>query len=186
MGHSWSGIKKRLEKDLIAPSLVGRVKYFITKYREAHDDEARFAIIVDGEEVLKANIFDFYKSYNPLLSITKEKLNVPDREYIGDEILFHKENREVENNVEETLLNQGVFPVYSFTDAVTEYLNQSIEKSLCSDNPLTRILAIFDRRVGKRTLNKISLTLGEQPEWVQIFYKLRLDAEHISYNSSQN
>lgn len=48
--------------------------------------------------------------------------------------------------------------------------------------PARRVLAIMDRRVGKRTLEEIKNT-GEYksyPEWVQQFYKLRLNKLFIS------
>lgn len=39
------------------------------------------------------------------------------------------------------------------------------------------MLAILDRRVGKRRLEKIAEIIHEQPEWLQPIYRLRLDAE---------
>jgi len=41
------------------------------------------------------------------------------------------------------------------------------------------MFAILDRRVGKRTLKEIADTVSDQPEWLQQFYQLRLDAEGI-------
>ncbi|WMJ82498.1 hypothetical protein RBU49_04575 [Clostridium sp. MB40-C1] len=38
-------------------SLKGRIKYFITKYKNSHDESGRVAIIVDGKEVIQGNIF---------------------------------------------------------------------------------------------------------------------------------
>lgn len=41
------------------------------------------------------------------------------------------------------------------------------------------ILAIIDRRVGKRRLIKMYETIDEEKDWVQYFYRLRCDAEGI-------
>lgn len=41
------------------------------------------------------------------------------------------------------------------------------------------MFAILDRRIGKRTLMKIEEHVGKQPEWLQFFYQLRLEAERI-------
>jgi len=41
MGDSWSGVRKRLEQDLLCDALKGRLKYFITKYNNAHDESGR-------------------------------------------------------------------------------------------------------------------------------------------------
>jgi len=179
MAQSWSGIRKRLEQDLLSESLRGRVRYFITKYTKAHDEEARMAIVVDGKEVIKANVFDFYKAMNPVYDQLKIEHNVEKRVVSyenGFEILNDNENNEIEDLAEKRLVNEGVFAVYSITDALDIYLHQSIDKSLQSDNPVVRMFAVLDRRVGKRTLDKLKGEIDKQPEWLQFFYKLRIDA----------
>ena len=62
---------------------------------------------------------------------------------------------------------------------IAKYRNQTIKESINSDNPLERMFAILDRRLGKRTLLSIKETLDEQPNWLQFFYNLRLESEHI-------
>ncbi|WP_422653295.1 SF0329 family protein [Clostridium tetani] len=76
-------------------------------------------------------------------------------------------------------LEEGIFNVWQFTDAVEKFLNLSIGDSLTSKNPLIQLLAIVDRRVGIRTLKKIMNSISEQPMWLQYFYKLRLQAEEV-------
>ena len=66
-----------------------------------------------------------------------------------------------------------------FCAALETYRNQDITKSIFSKNPLVRMFAILDRRIGKRTLIKIKETLNEQPDWLKKFYQLRLDAEKV-------
>ena len=60
-----------------------------------------------------------------------------------------------------------------------EYRNQDIGESLSSENPIVRMFAISDRRVGKRTLVKEKSTIEQQPEWLKQFYYLRFEAEKI-------
>lgn len=48
-----------------------------------------------------------------------------------------------------------------------------------SENSIERMFAILDRRIGKRTLSDIKDSLENQPEWLQIFYRLRLE-ERVS------
>lgn len=64
-----------------------------------------------------------------------------------------------------------------FCEALEIYRKQDIQNSIDSQNPLVRMFAILDRRIGKRTLVKIRDRMEEQPEWLRTFYKLRLDAE---------
>ena len=53
---SWSGIRKTLEQDRLAPSLQGRVRYLATRYRGAHDDMGRIALLIDDQDVAQAEM----------------------------------------------------------------------------------------------------------------------------------
>jgi hypothetical protein len=46
----WSKLRQLVEKR-VAPSLAGRVGVMVTRYRHSHDQEGRWAIVVDGEEI---------------------------------------------------------------------------------------------------------------------------------------
>lgn len=41
---TWSGIRSKLEKEYLAPSLQGRIQYFATSYHKCPDHEGRAAI----------------------------------------------------------------------------------------------------------------------------------------------
>lgn len=181
MANSWSGIKKKLEGDLLCDTLKGRVKYFITKYNNAHDESGRIAIIVDGREIIQGNIFKYYKGLKEVEKKVKCDLGIPKRLWNGKAFEYDTENTNVENYIEEIRRNEGIFDVWQFTDAVKDFLNLDITESLFSENPLIRMLAIMDRRVGKRTLEKIKESISQQPIWLQYFYALRLQAESIDY-----
>lgn len=69
--------------------------------------------------------------------------------------------------------------MYSETDflrAALEFRSLSIQDALRSENGVVRILAILDRRVGKRTLARLRAegAYDACPEWVRQFYRLRL------------
>lgn len=180
MGQSWSGVRKTLEKDLLCDALKGRVQYFITKYNNAHDESSRVAIRVDGVEVLKGNEFIYYAKYLPLENEIKKEMNIPKRYWNGDVFENDEENKKVEKIIEQTMLENGDCDVWQFTDALREYKISNIQDSLVSANPIVRMLAIMDRRVGKRTLYKMKNEINNQPEWLQFFYKLRLEVENIT------
>ena len=155
---TWSGIKNKLETDYLAPSLKGRIQYFVTRYRLAHDQEGRAAILLDGEEILKGNFYNFVKY----------------------EHLLPKEQRQEKwNLLDETTIDLGMFDQRSFYFSFDIFDNQSIEKSLESDNLLVRIFAVLDRRVGKRRLVAMSEKIGEVEPIFKLFYLIRLDAEGI-------
>ena len=54
---TWSGIRNKLEKDYLAESLRGRIKYFATTYRKSHDKEGRAAILLDGKEIISGGYY---------------------------------------------------------------------------------------------------------------------------------
>lgn len=180
MGNSWSGLRKELENDYLCESLKGRVQYFLTHYHKAPDKLGRIAVRVDGKEVLMGNPYDYYvKGYSDKEDALKEELEIPQREWIGSETLYEKENEQVEDIVHEMAINDGVFEIYDIMSAIQEYTNISIKESINSSNPLIRMLAVMDRRVGKRTLIKLKSEVHKQPEWLKLFYNLRLESENI-------
>ena len=58
---SWSNLRKCLEEDRLCPALRGRVQYFMTRYHDAHDDEGRLCIRVDGKEYLNSHSGNHYE-----------------------------------------------------------------------------------------------------------------------------
>jgi len=158
-------MRKCLEQDYICDTLKGRVKYFATRYRESHDNEGRVAIRIDGKEVYKSCWFNW-----------DEKRNQAWREFNRD-LGRNAGYLEASEAIELGAIIKGGFDQFLFYDAFFEYHNQSIEKSLESKNPIVRLFAIFDKRVGKRTLQKCSSDVENQPEWLQPFYRLRIEAE---------
>ena len=180
MRNSWSGLRKELENDFLCESLRGRIQYFITCYHKAPDNHGRIAIRVDGKEVIMGNPYDYYvKGYADKEDKLKEDLQIPERKWSWKETFFDKENQEVENMVHEIAINDGVFDIYDITSAIHQYKNLAIEESINSYNPIIRMLAILDRRMGKRRLVNLIHQVKNQPEWLQFFYNLRLKTEGL-------
>ena len=148
---TWSGIRNKLENEYLAESLRGHIQYFATTYRESPDQEGRASIRYDGKEILSG-------------------------------AYFHKEHPidwDVDV-VDESALKTGAFDQRTFYAAFREFDNQSIEKSLKSENLMIRIFAILDKRVGKRRLISMKDGISEEPEIFRQFYTIRSKAEGIS------
>ena len=79
----------------------------------------------------------------------------------------------------EGTLNDGCFDNGFFYEAFHEFDNQSIEKSLVSENPLVRIFAFLDRRLGKRRLLALEESMERELPWVRAFYVIRMQAEGL-------
>lgn len=161
--YSWSNIRYKLEKEYLALSLRGRIQYFVTRYKFSHDQEGRAAILLDGKEVLRGNYYNkFFKS----------DLFPRDEKY-------SQRIRNEYSYMDEVALDLGCFDQRCFYSSFEEFDNQSIDENLKSDNLLVRILAILDRRIGKRRLLKIREEIENEPEIIQFFYNVRVEAEHL-------
>ena len=144
---SWSNLRKLLEEDRLCPALRGRVQYFMTRYHDAHDEYGRFCIRVDGIERLNASIY--------------QEENAKDG----------RRNREQRDP-------DGKFAVWEVGDALDRYMDElPVDEALASRDTLMRLFAVLDRRVGKRRLPLLAAAVQNEPEWLQFFYRLRLEAE---------
>lgn len=164
---TWSGTRKKLEEDYLCPALRGRVRYFATTYRESHDQGmSRAAILVDGTEVLKSDCVTYF-----------HVLWQRARDYQDEQGLNW---REAALRAGQTVLEDGLFDLWDFYAAFREFDNQRIGASLSSENPLVRVFALLDRRVGKRRLAALEDTMEQELDWVRPFYLLRMEAEGLT------
>lgn len=148
---SWSGIRKKLETEYLAPSLRGHIQYYATSYSRSPDHEGRAAIRYDGKEIIKGC---YYNNW------IKADLFPKDEKY-------EKRMKKEFAFMDDTALRLGIFD------------QQSIEMSLKSENLIVRIFAVLDRRVGKRRLALMKETIAEEPDTFREFYAIRMKAEGL-------
>ena len=148
---SWSGIRKKLETEYLAPSLRERIQYYATSYSRSPDHEGRAAIRYDGKEIIKGC---YYNNW------IKADLFPKDEKY-------EKRMKKEFAFMDDTALRLGIFD------------QQSIEMSLKSENLIVRIFAVLDRRVGKRRLALMKETIAEEPDTFREFYAIRMKAEGL-------
>ena len=164
---TWSGIRNKLENDYLCPALRGHIQYFAASYSKSADHEGRAAIRLDGVEVLRSNYYAYEQNYwNRYQALRREGIGQDDR--TAPFRLAH-----------EGTLNDGCFDNGFFYEAFHEFDNQSIEKSLMSENPLVRIFALLDRRLGKRRLLALEDSMEQELDWVRAFYVIRMQAEGL-------
>ena len=160
---TWSGIRKRMESEYLAESLKGDISYFATSYSRSPDHEGRAAIRYQGKEIIKGCYYDNW---------TKAASFPKDEKYerrMSQEFAY----------MDDTAIKLGVFDQTCFYRAFDEFDNQSIEKSLYSENLLVRIFAVLDRRVGKRKLISMKETIENEDDTFKEFFAIRMDAEGI-------
>ena len=158
---SWSGLNKWLN-ECLCEELKGRITYFLTRYHKVHDSYGRAAILLDGKELV---CFSWIEQYRQEQQVA-EKYN-EDRS--KDWFALYEE---MKTGWAETC----TLCEWDFLSAVLEFRNMSIQDALNSEDYIVKILAILDKRVGKRTLQKIKAEeeYKKYPEWVGQFYELRL------------
>lgn len=160
---TWSGIRNKLENDYLAESLRGHIQYYATSYSRSPDHEGRAAIRYDGKDIIKGCYNNYWLKADQFPRDEKyEKRMQTEYAYMDD-----------------TALKLGVFDQRCFYSAFDEFDNQSIEKSLASENLIVRIFAVLDRRVGKRRLVKMKDYILQEPETFQEFFAIRANAEGI-------
>lgn len=165
MNHykSWAGLKKQLE-DFLCDEYKGRISYFLTRYHKVHDSYGRAAICMDGKELVCFSWIEMYRQEADLHEMWSKN---------GE---WDYENKELKEKWD----TDCTYYEMDFLDATLTFLNLSIKEALESDNYIIKILAIMDRRLGKRTLKKIvdEKKYQEYPEWVRQFFELRLKGEN--------
>ena len=167
---SWSGMRKYLEKDMLADSLKDRIRYGCTRY-VGMDGCHIFEVCIDGVQVKRFS-WETVNTYFINNGFTQN----PNPSGIGEywaEFWELLEKYPIDRRTEYT--------DEEFCKALETYRNQDIQESIGSLNPIVRMFAILDRRVGKRTLVKIKDEVETLPEWVKKFYNLRCEAEGLSF-----
>ena len=164
---SWSGMRKFLEQDIIAETLKGRIRYNCTFYPQT-DGCGVFEIYIDNR-IAKRFSLETVNTYfigNGCLNKNKLKKPSSESEYWEGflEILAACPPK-----------NRTEYTDSEFCEALKEYRNQPIQKSISSENAIVKMFALLDRRIGLRTLERECNRIS--PEWLKQFYKLRLNAE---------
>ena len=160
---SWSGMRKYLEKEMLADSLQGRVRYNCTTY-VGMDGCHIFEVFLDGK-LFKQFSWETVNSYFMEQGIVAkpEKMTVVDywKDFwnLMDEYPMATRNEYTDNE---------------FAEALEAYRNQDIRESIQSNNPIVKMFALLDRRVGNRTLGKLEPSMQEEPEWLQQVYAFRI------------
>ena len=138
---SWSGMRKYLEQEMLAQCLQGRVQYNCTSY-VGMDGCHIFEIYIDTK-LVKQFSWETVNTYFVYNGYKRNGKSVGIREY-WDEFWPLIDTVPMETRMEYT--------DNEFCDALEKYRNQSIKDSINSENPIVRMFAILDRRVGKRTI----------------------------------
>jgi hypothetical protein len=147
----WSKLKTKV-KSFICDELADRVDFYVTSYRKSHDGVDKVWITFDGQKVFTIKHYDYAFAERNLYWTTELK----------------------QKEIQESLLKNEIYNPQEFGESLAEYLKLPISDSLTSSNPIIKAFAIIDKRVGKRTLEKLEITDSES-ELIKLFFNLRIN-----------
>ncbi len=158
---SWAGLNLWL-RERLCEELKDRISYFLTRYHKVHDSYGRGAILLDGKELVCFSWIEMYR-----------------KEQAVDEV-WREDPSQSDLDLYDTMKPQWdadcTYCDMDFLNAILEFRKLSIQEALRSENFIIKILGILDKRVGKRTLQKIvqAEEYMQYPAWVRQFYELRI------------
>lgn len=185
---SWSKLKQQLES-FLSPSLQGKVEYRATGYRYSPDKAGICYITVDKKNVLNMNdattSIKWYTSEQEIKSdsgidipISSEQIEAVRKDTDGkipeDRLIVIARSRVRSELAKELMAAQASLSKSNFITAANQFLSTSIEESIESKDIMLNILALADRRVGKKRILNMSDKIKLKHPAVQYFYEIRL------------
>jgi len=187
----WNKVKQQLE-GFITPNLVGIVEYRASGYRYVKDKPANCYLTVNKVEVFNYNEttlnMTWYQSEQDVKNDASIQIYVSEEDV--DQVRTSSSHKIPEERLaiiakghkssqvaKDILKSQQDLYKMDFQKVSNTFLTSSIDHCLESDDIILNVLAIIDRRVGKKRLIKMKdIILCKHPV-VQYFYHLRLNAK---------
>ena len=184
---SWSKLKQQLES-FLSPALHGKVEYRAPGYRYLPDKSGICYISVDKKNVLnmsdKTNPIRWYQTEleaknDPDIQIP---INIEDIEAVRkatkgpvpeERLIVMARSRKSTEHAKELLSAQAALSKSSFMAQANRFLTSPIEESIESNDIVLNILALVDKRVGKKRILGMSEKMKLKHPIVQYFYELR-------------
>ena len=185
---SWSKLKQNLES-FLCPALEGRVSYSATGYRYLPDKAGICYIVLDKKNVLNMNDLTipirWYQTEQEIkndsdiqIPITDEEIEVVRKEIKGivpeDRLQVIARGRKLSRYAKDLMSAQTSLSKSNFIVVANKFLSTPIEESIESDDILLNILALVDRRIGKKRILNMTEKMKLKHPIVQYFYELRL------------
>lgn len=183
----WSKMKQQLE-GFLCPEMLGRVEYRASGYRYLPDKAGRCYMTVDKKEIFNmsnaATQIQWYQSEQDIkndskiqLPVTEKEIELAKEETEGkvpeERLIAIIRKRKISTFAKELLAVQNNLSKSDFFAVANRFLSEPIEESLESNEILINILALVDRRVGKKRLLSLEEMMKLKHPIVKYFYELR-------------
>ncbi|MFD1773555.1 SF0329 family protein [Paenibacillus rhizophilus] len=184
---SWSKLKQHLE-GFLSPSLNGRVEYRAPGYRYLPDKSGICYFSVDKKNILnmsdKTSSIRWYQTELEVkndpgiqIPISSDDIEAVRKGTKGpvpeDRLIVMARSRKSSEHAKELLSAQASLVKSNFIVVANKFLTTPVEESLESNDILLNILALVDRRVGKKRILNMSEKMMLKHPAVRYFYELR-------------
>ena len=184
----WNKLKQQLES-FINPALLGIVEYRPSGYRYLPDKSTHCYITVNKKEIFNMNdgttMIHWYQTEQEIKNDTSIEMKVTPEEIesvrkeSGDKIpeerlIIIAKSRKLAMYAKELMIAQTKLYKTDFQKVAVVFLADPIEINLKSDDIILNILAIIDRRVGKKRLQAMKSEMQMKHPIVKYFYELRM------------
>ncbi|GGO06607.1 SF0329 family protein [Saccharibacillus kuerlensis] len=184
---SWSKLQQQLES-FLAPALKGTVEYRSTSYRYVADKAGTCHIAVDKKNILnmsdKNSFIKWYQSEIEIkndsmieIPVTEAEIDAVRQSAKGpipeDRLKVMAVSRKSTEHAKEMMAAQAALTKSNFVVTANKFLSTSIEENLESRDILLNVLALVDKRVGKKRILNMSETIKLKHPIVQYFHELR-------------
>ncbi len=160
-------MRRYLEKEMLAEPLRGRVRYNCTTY-VGMDGCRIFEVFFDGE-LFKQFSWETVNSWFIRMGYSEKPVQMTTVGEYCDGFWDLMDRYPRDARTEDT---DG-----EFAEALERYRQSPIGESLASEDPIVKMFALLDRRVGKRTLERLADSVEAEPEWVRKVYEFRMQAD---------
>lgn len=187
---SWSKLKQQLE-GFLSPALLGKVEYRAPGYRYLPDKPGVCYILVDKKNILhmsnKTNSIKWYQTELEIkndpdiqVPISSDEIEAVRKGTQGtvpeDRLIVIARGRKSTEHAKELLAAQASLSKSNFIVVANKFLTTPIEESLESNDILLNVLALVDKRVGKKRILNMSEKMKLKHPIVQYFYDMRRNA----------
>lgn len=169
----WSQLKKRIEATF-APSVVGRIEVWNTRYRGSHDAEGEAWFTLDGKRVWSMGSLSYMIAESRETERIRRERGCADWGDPNQRDGYRAAWEEGRTSVHA----DGVFAMWDVNNALFEYLNLPIEEIQRSENPIIQAVGMLDERTGKRRL--VALREVIKHPLVESMYEVRCEAEGMT------
>lgn len=161
----WSKLKQTIESNF-ADKVKGRVHLFSTRYTKPDSTTGRAWITIDGVQIVNMSTMKSGEIYRCIY-----------HEATPTDCVTHPAVDDLERTPGK-LIEEGEFSRFDLHNCCWAYLNMNIEDALQHDSPIINMLAMIDKRLGKRRLSQI--TTKDLHPLVARLLNFRLEVEGLN------